>query len=279
MENYVEYPIQGITHKYCKKRGDSYEKNELKAFVAGMVITLVLLGVAIAEPMEQEIRVIYNNIKLFIDDSEYIPLDTNGKKVEPFVYNGTTYLPVRAIANAFDVNLYWDPKTNSIYLGKHGIDSPNIYLEDMDIFNHNLLNGGNFRTVLGAEGEKDNTGKRYTNGVIFKLEYSNDPWDVNVKEPSAEVEYLLNQKYNRFKGTFYLAYESRTCKDDCYLEISTDDKVIYTSEVMTGGQLPVDFDIDVEGAIKLKIKVYQIDIKGNGAVTNYLVLGNAGLYK
>lgn len=71
----------------------------------------------------------YENIKILIDGEEYTPKDANGNVIEPFIYNGTTYLPVRGIANAFDVDVDWDGATASIYLGKKDQNQP-----DMKIF-------------------------------------------------------------------------------------------------------------------------------------------------
>jgi hypothetical protein len=36
--------------------------------------------------------------------------------VEPFVSDGTTYLPVRAIADALGKNVSWDNATKSVYI-------------------------------------------------------------------------------------------------------------------------------------------------------------------
>ena len=45
--------------------------------------------------------VTYRNIKIVVDANEITPTDANGTYVEPFIIDGTTYLPVRAVANAF----------------------------------------------------------------------------------------------------------------------------------------------------------------------------------
>ena len=42
--------------------------------------------------------------------------DANGKAVEAFIYNGTTYLPVRAVGNALGKQVSWDGKTKTVYL-------------------------------------------------------------------------------------------------------------------------------------------------------------------
>lgn len=43
--------------------------------------------------------------------------DANGKTVYPISYNGTTYLPVRAVAGLVDLPVEWDGSTNTVYLG------------------------------------------------------------------------------------------------------------------------------------------------------------------
>lgn len=47
-----------------------------------------------------------------------VPRDASGAPVEPFLYNGTTYLPVRAAADAMGVDISWDQETYTVYLGQ-----------------------------------------------------------------------------------------------------------------------------------------------------------------
>ena len=39
--------------------------------------------------------------------------DANGKAVEAFIYNGTTYVPIRSIGELMDKNVNWDGTTNT----------------------------------------------------------------------------------------------------------------------------------------------------------------------
>lgn len=54
----------------------------------------------------------YNNIKVTLDGKQIELSDAN----EPFVIDGTTYLPVRAIANALGLEVGWDSKTSTVVL-------------------------------------------------------------------------------------------------------------------------------------------------------------------
>ncbi len=58
----------------------------------------------------------YNNIKITLNNQEIVPTDANGNYVEPFIIEGTTYLPVRAIANALGLNVNWDSNANTVSL-------------------------------------------------------------------------------------------------------------------------------------------------------------------
>ena len=60
----------------------------------------------------QNISVTYNNIKIVVDGN--IVSTSN----EPFIYNGTTYLPVRVVAETLGEEVNWDGNTNTVYLGE-----------------------------------------------------------------------------------------------------------------------------------------------------------------
>ena len=60
---------------------------------------------------------VYTGITLYYDGVKVNPKDANGKKVEPLLYNGTTYLPVRAVSELFGEDINWDGNTKSIYIG------------------------------------------------------------------------------------------------------------------------------------------------------------------
>ena len=97
----------------------------MQGFAAGVVATLMLFGVfAVADEVYESISVIYNNIKIEIDGESFIATNVNGEIVEPFIYEGTTYLPVRAIATAFDKDVAWNEETYTVSLTSKKADEP-----------------------------------------------------------------------------------------------------------------------------------------------------------
>ena len=65
-----------------------------------------------------EVTTVYNDIKIVVDGNEITPKDVNGNIVEPFIIDGTTYLPVRALANALGEEVSWEQSTSTVYIGE-----------------------------------------------------------------------------------------------------------------------------------------------------------------
>ena len=100
-------------HKVILKR-QNIEKREinLKSFLLGMLVMLILViptGYVFSKELNKKtIDVYYDDIKVIVN-AEEIPLrNENGEKVEPFLYQGTTYVPLRAISENFEKTVWWD---------------------------------------------------------------------------------------------------------------------------------------------------------------------------
>jgi len=94
-------------------------KDKIKGFIAGICASVLLCSSAVfAESIEKTVTAVYNNIKIMIDGEEVTPKDVNGNVVEPFIIDGTTYLPVRAVASLLGKDVNWDGNTNTVYIGK-----------------------------------------------------------------------------------------------------------------------------------------------------------------
>ena len=74
----------------------------MKKVILGLIIGIVIsTGTIYAKQINDTIEIAYNNIKISVFGQECIPKDTDGNIVEPFIYEGTTYVPIRAISQAF----------------------------------------------------------------------------------------------------------------------------------------------------------------------------------
>lgn len=60
-------------------------------------------------------------IEIYIDGQQLVARDESGSAVYPIVRDGTTYLPVRAIGQAFGRSVSWEGSTNTVYVGEQGV--------------------------------------------------------------------------------------------------------------------------------------------------------------
>src|SRR5690606_2211806 len=73
---------------------------------------------AIAATGTQQITALLNgNIKITLNGEPWTPKDVTGKALTPITYNGSTYLPVRAVAEAAGMGVEWDGATQTVKLG------------------------------------------------------------------------------------------------------------------------------------------------------------------
>ncbi len=269
-------------------------KKEIKSFVLGAVFASLLVSAlpTMAEKFSKTAELFYNNIKVVIDGKRADLKDVNGNVVDPFIIDGTTYLPVRAVANALDKAVSWDGATQTVYLGKNEeIEQPSVWLKDLETFtgeavaksaNEIEFGGSDYNNTLTA-----NTGDVYQN-YLYPNKYGSPSY-----VQDADISYLLNYKYSRFKGTFYLAKGHKDYEYWNRVVIYGDDKVIYTSDEITTGDKPVSIDIDVSNIGTLKFvyqsKRYDEDewrskTSANGQYDDWgfikaTPIGNAGLYE
>ncbi len=229
-------------------------KKTLKGYVTGLICGVILASAsafAISHTTLNDVAI--GGIKIVVDNKEIIPTDARGDRVEPMIYNGTTYLPVRAVAEAFGKEVYWDGPNYTVYLGDMDgeLEYPTVELRNMK----NI--GGGFYESMWLT---DNYGNRYRHALYYLGN-------------SGSTEYLLNMKYSRFKGTLYVREGTDSTFDLGYLEIIADGKTIYTSDTLTKTSRPIDIDVDITGCNYLTIRM-----KGSRDMS-CISLGNAGFYQ
>ena len=98
-------------------RGGIKMKREFKGFIVGVIITVMLMStVALAGGVKQKIEVMLNSVNLAV----------NGKsvKADNILYKGTTYVPLRAVAEMLGKDVGWDQKTNTASINDKVEETP-----------------------------------------------------------------------------------------------------------------------------------------------------------
>lgn len=214
----------------------------IRTFLCGMLATALLMGLvgpAVAASHVNK-QLYYNDIKVRLNGKVLDLKDAKGKKVEPFIIDGTTYLPVRAVGEALDLNVSWDGATQTVVLGNDPVKGqPAAWLGELEPFA-----GTAAERKIERDGQYDD---KFTanNGDTFDRYY--------YPNKATGTTYLLRGQYAQFTATLYL---SKYFKDNDYLhrvQIFLDDKLAYTSDYVGSGIEPVALNVPLNGAYKMEI--------------------------
>ena len=89
-------------------------KNRFFSFIAGALATLMLVALPIsALASDGALSIKAYPINVLVNGQVFEPKDAKGNDVLVFTYNGTTYAPLRALAEAYDLEVGYDAKSNT----------------------------------------------------------------------------------------------------------------------------------------------------------------------
>ena len=123
-----------------------------KIVLCFIMLLFFLVQTVYANNLFTKIDVIFNQMNLFV----------NGQKVEAdnILYNGTTYVPLRKVAEMLDKDVIWDQATNSVNITDRTFQSigniQNIEYEDGSIYIGEVNNGipNGFGVFYFANGDR-----------------------------------------------------------------------------------------------------------------------------
>ena len=208
--------------------------NIFKRFAALALCTGMVTGTALAaNPVYKNIRVQYCGIKLVVNGAPVTPKDANGSTVEPFIYNGTTYLPVRAVGNALGQDVSWNGNTKTVYIGMNESDVSAKKLKPYET--------SGFIRVLEERGITDTMmGEKYTQG-----------WDSHSTGYSGSALYNLNGNYKSVEMD--IGHIDGEQKTDSSLNFYVDGELTDTYS-LTGEMQTQHIKVNLNHGLQLKIE-------------------------
>ncbi len=214
-------------------------RKRLQGLIAGVLVGAMLTsGVVFAKSGTEIIEALYKDIKIYVDGEKITPKDATGKTVEPFIYNGTTYLPVRAIGEAIEKDVNWDGSSNSVYIGK--MPGKETYLTDIcpaydfDEWRYEECTSNNGKNFSMA-------GELYTRGFTVT------PYNCE----SVISLFNLNGQYNTL--SFTAGHVDGTANQNLELRIYADNELIKIIK-LKHNQMPSTYNVNLSGALQLKIE-------------------------
>lgn len=228
-----------------------------KSIISGLLVGATLAATSLLAANTITLyNVLAEGVTIVVDGQKINPTDASGNTVEPIIYNGTTYLPVRAVANAFGKAVYWDGETTTVYLGDMDgkLEKPTAALRDLKSLSSSHYSVNN---------PKDNYENNYTHALKGSDTLSNKGYT---------YEYLTNKKYSKFKAV--LCVENGTSSHlDATFTIVADGTTIYTSPTINKISEPVAIDVDISGYNDIKL------VFSDSPFSDYLLLADAGFYQ
>lgn len=236
-----------------------------KSFVCGLLVMamIITLAMPVSAALTRSSITIDSGIRIVVDGKELVPKDVNGRTVDVFASQGTTYLPVRAISDALGKAIYWDGPSFTVYVGNMDgkLEYPTVLLRDLKSVNDSP-------GAASSQMLTDNYGNSYNTALSNKT--------TNYTDRHTSMEFLVNMKYSRLKGTLYVP-QGTTSNNTCRLTVEADGRVLYTSPAMNKTSYPIDVDINVSGYNDIKVK-FSVDASGYD-VSFPLCFANAGFYQ
>ena len=241
-----------ILSAQIKLNGGISLKNTLKGYLIGVLSTVMLFGcVAYAASYTKTIEVIYDNIKVYKDNVLCETKDANGTVVEPFIYNGTTYMPVRGTANLAGMDVTWDGATKSVYLWDELVADETYLLDVCQPYETSNY----FYTHMSSKGESfEMAGEKYSNGIKLGVH----GW---------YGLFNLNGKYSTLNCTIGHVTDNQKEKNIYFF---VDGKLI-KKVTMAPEELPKKISIPLNYGLQLKIMSEKEDEWGYSGIANITV--------
>jgi len=148
------------------------KKKNILSFLSGTLTMLLLVSLPVtALAASGDIKIEVSPINVLVNGEVFQPKDTNGNDVMVFTCNGTTYAPLRALAEAYGLEVGYDAANNIVTVNKRPTQGQALSTTDTDY--------NNFERQWAVK-EKPVT--NYGDEKIFTVTYSGDLSIVNALE-------------------------------------------------------------------------------------------------
>ena len=141
--------------------------------------------------------------------------DANGKVVYPLSYNGTTYLPVRAISGLYDANIQWDAETSTVAIAENSKKWNGKFVSNVDGYTEVVLTPTEEGINFVIKGSKFNSGFGGNSTAVINgniAVYEKEDFETEQMVDILKFEFVnsklvitaLDEEFNKFTGEYIL---------------------------------------------------------------------------
>lgn len=243
------------------------DKKTVKGFATGVLASLLVattIAPAAASTL-REIRVAMGGIQIYVDGNLKKPTDANGNVVEPMIYNGTTYLPVRAVTGMLtDKEVSWDGNKQIVYIGKKPESGgESVALDTLEPLNINWC-----KVFTGKDAQFKLLDETVSPSNALKLKWPSGLTGA-VSSTRMSVVYKLNSNYSQIHGYLVEPYTSLgSDKKACIQFYSVDqygEKTLIETYNTKAADAPVEITVPLHGVNILRIEMAETEKSNLGS--------------
>ena len=231
----------------------NYKK--LSVVVAVMIFVISITSIGFAAPTPKNLKAYFNNIKIFRNGSQ-VSIST-----QPFIVDGTTYVPLRAISELLEKDVTWDQSTYTVGINdKPGSSSTELYNQ---IYNYQLQISQLESKIKDLESKLDKK-EESSSMTIKELQkqlnkdygtYKKIDFDINLTEKKSSITvkiYFDDEKFYDLDDKYIESFVEGIVDDitdefedmeiSGYIEDDYTDEEVVTFSVNSKGKLSVDID-------------------------------------
>ncbi|MCZ1268615.1 stalk domain-containing protein [Paenibacillus tundrae] len=237
-------------------------KDKLKGLLIGVGIGSLITGATAFAAGGKMIEVFYSVKDIKVDQISKI---AEGD-MQPFLYKGSTFVPLAFVSDALGQPVKWDAKNKTVLIGENGdeiVSYPGKDIKPIETQSGSYFNSHSVE--YGGESIKDNNGHEHVNYHTYVFSANSDNWIYN--------NYNLNGEYKSFLAKVGLLERYKNSLNSVTLTVSVDGKKAYTRE-FKAGDVSVEIKIDLEKAANLQFKVSTengSDMSGLGIFDGYFI--------
>lgn len=221
-------------------------KSIKRSVFAGVLAGAVLAGItAFGREGIEQLTAVYSDIKIIVDRTTIDPRDVNGNSVEPFIANGTTYLPVRAVANAFNKSVAWDDANSTVYLGEQ-VSKPK---KEVTLHDRSYLECSD--TTRIKQGISNGVGYIQAEASNNIQTIANDPDPRYLKDNY--ITFSTNGIAKTISGDFYVKSNANDYTEGVLKIYDQNGTELYCSPIMRNTTEAEHFEVDVTNTISVKL--------------------------
>lgn len=201
--------------------------HRIRDFGAGAITTALVLGLLIpaGAAMTSKTIQVLTGAEIYVDGVELNPTDANGKPVETFIYNGTTYVPLRAVSQSLGKAVNWDGENQRVYIG----EAPGMKQYLLNVCPpYETDNWYSTPAIITMAGQK------YANGCRLGMALFN-----------------LNGKYDTL--SFDVGHVDNTRMNNSTLYIYLDGELAFSLD-LASEMMPQHYEVKLHGALQMKMQ-------------------------